>query len=96
MQSFTTIFISIMLLSIGYIHLENKKSDVDYVVSKIDNRKYIVQNQKDKQQAADNLAIIRKNLVMLVQELKKKNAKVAITLALIAFAIYAGFMLIQM
>tara|TARA_B110001469_G_scaffold123262_1_gene135037 strand:+ start:549 stop:1130 length:582 start_codon:yes stop_codon:yes gene_type:complete len=73
MQSFTTIFISIMLLSIGYIHLENKKSDVDYVVSKIDNRKYIVQNQKDKQQAADNLAIIRKNLVMLVQELKKKN-----------------------
>jgi uncharacterized membrane protein (DUF485 family) len=30
------------------------------------------------------------------QELKKKNAKVAITLALIAFAIYAGFMLIQM
>ncbi len=73
MQSFTSIFISIMLLSIIYIHFENKKTDVNYVVSKVDKRKYLVQNHPDKQQAADNLATIRKNLVMLVQELKKKN-----------------------
>ena len=73
MQSFTSVFISILLLSIIYIHFENKKSDVNYVVSKVDNRKYLVQNHHDKQQAADNLATIRKNLVLLVQELKSKN-----------------------
>ena len=73
MQSFTSVFISILLISIIYIHFENKKSDVNYVVSKIDNRKYLVQNPPDKQQAADNLATIRKNLVLLVQELKNKN-----------------------
>ena len=46
------------------------------MVSKIDNRKYLVQNHPHKQQAADNLATIRKNLVMLVQELKKKKIKI--------------------
>lgn len=73
MKNFTSIFISILLLSTLYIHFENKKSDVNYIVSKVDNRKYLVQNHSDKQQAADNLATIRKNLVKLVQELKKKN-----------------------
>ena len=73
MQSFTSVFISILLLSIIYIHFENKKSDVNYVVSSVDKRKYLVQNHHDKQEAADNLATIRKNLVMLVQELKNKN-----------------------
>jgi len=73
MKSFTSVFISAMLLSIIYIHFENKKSDVNYVVSTVDNRKYLVQNHLDKQQAADNLATIRKNLILLVQELKKKN-----------------------
>lgn len=73
MQSFTSVFISILLLSIIYIHFENKKSDVNYVVSTVDNRKYLVQNHHDKQEAADNLATIRKNLVQLVQELKNKN-----------------------
>jgi predicted metal-dependent hydrolase len=73
MQNFTSIFISISLISILFIHFENKRSDVNYVTSKVDNRKYLVQNHHDKQKAADNLATIRKNLVILVQELKKKN-----------------------
>lgn len=73
MQNFTSIFISITLISILFIHFENKRSDVNYVTSKVDNRKYLVQNHYDKQQAADNLAMIRKNLIKLVQELKKKN-----------------------
>lgn len=73
MKSFTSIFIAILLISILYIHFENKKTDVSYVISKIDNKKYLVQNHSDKQQAADNLALIRRNLVKLVQELKKKN-----------------------
>lgn len=73
MKSFTSVFISAMLLSIIYIHFENKKNDVNYVVSTVDNRKYLVQNHPDKKQAANNLATIRKNLIILVQELKKKN-----------------------
>ena len=49
MKNFTSIFISILLISTLYIHFENKKSDVNYIVSKVDNRKYLVQNHHDKQ-----------------------------------------------
>ena len=42
------------------------------VVSKVDNRKYLVRNLPDKQQAADLIATVRGNLVKLAQELKKK------------------------
>lgn len=62
-----------MLVSIIYIKLETKFTEVNYMVSKIDGRKYLVRNLPDKQEAADLLATIRKNLVRLSQELKKKN-----------------------
>ena len=73
MDDFISFFICIILITILYIHFENKQSDVVYVKSKIDNRKYLVRNLNDKQEAADLLATIRRNLVRLTQELKKKN-----------------------
>ena len=48
------------------------KKVMNYVVSKVDNRKYLVQNHPDKT-SCDNLATIRKNHIRLVQELKKTN-----------------------
>jgi predicted metal-dependent hydrolase len=73
MENFTTFFICVILLTILYIYFENKYTEVNYMVSTIDKRKYLVQNHSDKLQAANNLAIIRKNLVKLVQEMKKNN-----------------------
>ena len=73
MENFTTFFICVILLTILYIYFENKFTEVNYMVSSIDNRKYLVQNHPDKLQITNNLAIIRKNLVKLVQEMKKNN-----------------------
>lgn len=73
MIDFTSFFISSILLATLYIHMENKFKDVEYVVSKVDNRKYLVQNLQDKQDAADLIANVRKNLLALMQELKNKN-----------------------
>ena len=73
MDDFISFFICIILVTILYIHFENKQSDVVYIKSKVDNRKYLVRNLGDKQEAADLLATIRRNLIKLTQELKKKN-----------------------
>ena len=73
MKDFVSFFICILLITIIYIHFENKVKDVEYVKSNIDNKEYLVQNNKDKQEAADLLATIRKNLVLITEELKKTN-----------------------
>ena len=75
MDDFISFFICIILVAILYIHFENKQSNVLYIKSKVDNRKYLVRNLDDKQEAADLLATIRKNLIKLTQELKKKKQK---------------------
>ena len=73
MKDFISFFICILLITIIYIHFENKVKEVEYVKSNIDGKEYLVQNQKDKQEAADLLATIRKNLVLITQELKNTN-----------------------
>ena len=46
MKDFTSFFICIILITIIYIHLENKFTDVEYVKSKVDGNKYLVRNLK--------------------------------------------------
>ena len=73
MIDFTSFFITSILLTTLFIHMENRNKDLTYITSKIDNRKYLVRNLPDKQKAADLIATVRRNLVKLSQELKKKN-----------------------
>ncbi len=73
MINFTSFFITTVLLTTLYIHIENRNKDLKYVISKVDNIKYLVRNLPDSQDAADMIATIRKNLVKLSQELKNKN-----------------------
>ena len=73
MKDFISFFISTILITTIYIHFENKVKEVEYITSEVDNRDYLVQNHKDKKQAADLLATIRKNLILLMNELKKTN-----------------------
>ena len=44
-----------------------------YVTSSIDKDQYLVRNREDKEEAADILATIKKNLVSIVTFLKKNN-----------------------
>ena len=73
MIDFTSFFITSILLTTLFIHMENKNKELTYVVSKVDNRKYLVRNLPDKQEAADMIATVRGNLIKLEKELKKKN-----------------------
>lgn len=73
MKDFISFFISTILITTIYIHFENKVKEVEYITSEVDSRDYLVQNHKDKKEAADLLATIRKNLILLMNELKKTN-----------------------
>lgn len=73
MLDFTTFFISTILITTLYIHMENKNKELVYVTSTVDNRKYLVRNLPDKLEAANMIANVRANLVKLAQELKRKN-----------------------
>ena len=46
---FVVVFSVIIIIFIIYIFFENKNRDVSFVVSNVDNKKYLVQNFKDKQ-----------------------------------------------
>ena len=72
---FTQLFIPFVLLLLLLIYVKNKKSEVTSIRSTIDHRQYIVQNKKDKQQAANLLAEVRTKLISLVDGLKKKHEK---------------------
>ena len=47
MKDFISFFISTILITTIYIHFENKVKEVEYITSEVDNRDYLVQNQKN-------------------------------------------------
>ena len=57
---------------LGYTHLEHLSNEVIYVKSDIDNNEYLVRNLKDKELAANTLAILRNKLEKLCDIMKKK------------------------
>lgn len=69
---FIIIFVSAIIIFSGYIYLSNKNRDISYTVSKVDNKKYLVQNFQDKEEAADLLATVAQNLVKLCDYMKNK------------------------
>jgi hypothetical protein len=75
MQDFTTFFLVLICITIFYVYLENKASDVTYVnVNKIE---FLVRNMPDKEEAAFLLSKIRSNCSKLIESLfsKTKNNK---------------------
>lgn len=57
-----------------YMYYENYNTDVGYVISSFDNRKYLVRNMPDNDESAVLLSRIRHNLESLCEKLKKTNA----------------------
>lgn len=64
------IIVAIGLL--GYTHLEHLNNEVTYVKSTIDNNEYLVRNLKDKDEAANILAMLKKKLEKICEIMKQK------------------------
>lgn len=71
-SSFGTATFVILLLVVAYLVYDTYwNKDLDWVLSSVDNRRYLVQNLPDKQEAANLLAHIRKRLNTIVEHLVK-------------------------
>ena len=70
MQDFTSFFLLLVVITIFYLYLESKSSEVKYVKAR-DGNEYLVRNLPDKRQAANKLAMIKKNLDAIVNHLKE-------------------------
>ena len=64
MREFLFFFISVMII-FSLIQKSTKSYEVETLVSKIDNRRYIVRKRDDSQQACDLLAQINKRIEIL-------------------------------
>ena len=63
-------FIVFIIILAIFLLLESKTTNMTYCKSKINNKKYLVRNVKDKQDAADLLAIMCKRVDKLIDYLK--------------------------
>lgn len=68
---FVIIFIVVIMI---LFYIKQKYNEVDYVLSTVDNRYYLVRNKPNKQAAADMLARLNVKLQKLIQHLKTNFA----------------------
>ena len=73
MTDFITYFIIFIIGIMGLMKYESFNNDLTYVESSIDNKKHLVRNLPDKNQAADRLAKIKENLLTLIEKLNIEN-----------------------
>ena len=71
-MSFGEIFIIFVMAIIILMYVRNFYGEIDYVRSKVDGRQYLVKKLPDRQQAADMLASINKDLMLIVQHVMAK------------------------
>jgi hypothetical protein len=69
---FLDIFVVIVLIVIGVMYYRNQYSEVEYVQSNVDDRKYLVLRLPDKQDAADTLATLCRDMQKLIEYLAQK------------------------
>ena len=68
MKDFSSFFILLILVTILYLYLEGKATEVTYVKAS-DGHNYLVRNLPDKEEAALLLSKIRNNLLKIVEKL---------------------------
>lgn len=67
------IFILVLICIICVLYFKTAYNDMTYVKSVIDNQYYLVRNENDKQEAANTLAKIRQNILILSEDLYKNR-----------------------
>lgn len=71
-MQFTEIFIIFVMSIALLIYIKNYYGEIDIIKSKVDDRKYVVQQYTDKDKAADLLAAINLDILKLIQHVKAK------------------------
>lgn len=74
-MSFPEVFVIFIMVTILIMYIQNQYNEVEYVTSTIDKRRYLVQKLEDKQQAADLLAKINKDLIQLIRHVMAKHTE---------------------
>lgn len=64
------IFILVLICVICVLYFKMAYVDMTYVKSNIDDQYYLVRNESDKQEAANTLAKIRQNILMLASDMR--------------------------
>lgn len=67
------IIVIFLIVVILLFYIQKKYLEVEYVISNIDNNRYLVQNKEDKQKAADMLARLNQKIKKLLNHMKKKE-----------------------
>ena len=70
---FSQLFIPFVIILLLIIYFKNSNGEVTNVKSHFDGRVYVVQNKKDKKDAAELLAKTREKLMSLIEGLKQKH-----------------------
>lgn len=71
-MSFLDIFVLLVLIVIAVIYLKEHFGEVEYVKSTLDGREYLVLRLEDKQEAANTLARLNKDMLTLIKHMKEK------------------------
>ncbi|QOI90294.1 hypothetical protein QKU58_gp037 [Pyramimonas orientalis virus] len=69
------IVVIFVIVVICLFYIQKKYMEVEYVISNIDNNRYLVQNKEDKNKAANMLAKLNKKIKKLLRHLEKKDPK---------------------
>lgn len=72
-MSFLDFFVLFVLAVMIVLYFKNILSEVEYVESKVDGKKYLVLKLPDKEDAADTLAYLVKDMKKLISHLKKRH-----------------------
>jgi uncharacterized short protein YbdD (DUF466 family) len=72
-MSFLDFFVLFVLIVIAIVYFKNILSEVEYVESDVDGKKYLVLKLSDKQQAANTIAHLIKDMKKLISHLKEKH-----------------------
>jgi predicted metal-dependent hydrolase len=67
------IVVIFVIVVITLFYIQKKYMEVEYVISDIDNTRYLVQNKEDKDKAANMLAKLNKKIRKLLKHLEKKD-----------------------
>jgi len=73
MYNFLFLFIFFIIVLSLFIYTESRNNEIIYVQSSIDNRKYLVRNVDDKQEAADMLANMRARLDKMINYMRMNH-----------------------
>jgi hypothetical protein len=71
-MNFTEWFVIFIMVIVLAMYIQGHYAEIDIVESNVDHRKYVVQKLPDKQRAADFLASVNKDILKLIDHMKKK------------------------